>query len=400
VKRISLGLVAVLAVLATGAATSACNLAPVAATVNGATIPVSSLNTQLNSLNQSTAGQCLLSLKFPQSLSLAAAGSGGSGTYNTSFAATILGSSVYNLLATQYAVAHGVHVSAADLTAAQSTYESTLDGAISSQAQQDASIGGTPSCADANGVALTGKQVLAGLPPEMRNIEVTNQAVEELLLARGADLSDAAVLTYYAANPGQFTLDCVGAIVVADQATADTVFNKLQAGADFTTLATSTSTDAKSAAEGGQLGCNFPESQVLQSLQETALTVGKPVTPQQTQSGEWVVYQVSSRTVQPVTTVASEIREVLLQATANRQRVSNQVLAFAKASSVDVNPQYGSWTRAQVVPPTPPAPRYLAPQVASSGSGTTTTTSPLSTGSSTGTSGTAGTTGAAGTTGG
>ena len=54
VKRILAGIVAVLAVLATGAATSACNVTPSAATVNGDSISVSSLNTQLHGLDLDT----------------------------------------------------------------------------------------------------------------------------------------------------------------------------------------------------------------------------------------------------------------------------------------------------------------------------------------------------------
>ncbi len=390
VKRIPAALVAVAAVLGTGIATSACNVAPVAATVNGATISVSSLNTELDSLNQSSAGQCLLSLKFPESLSLTAQGAGGSGTYQTSFASTILGSSVYNLLATQYAAAHGITLSSADLTAAKSNYEATLDGAIKSQVQQSSSLGGTPTCVDPAGNTLTGKEVLAGLPAGVQSTEVSNQAIEELLLTRGADLSAAAILNYYAANTSAFTLDCVGVIVVADQATADTVYNKLKAGADFATLAKSASTDTTTASSGGQLGCNFPESQVLTALQVSSIAVGSPVTPEQTQSGTWEVFQVTSRTVLPVTEVTSEVQQALLQTTANRNRVSNEVLAFAKTSSVQVNPQYGTWTKAQIVPPASPAPRYLLPTyasttttpvIASSGSGA----SPSSSGSSTST---------------
>ena len=379
VNRIPAALVAIAAVVGTGIATSACTTTPVAATVNSATISVSSLNAELASLNESAAGSCLLSLKFPQSLSLAAVGAGGSGTYQTSFVSTVLGSSVYNLLATQFAAAHGVALSAADLTVARSNYEATLDGAIKAQIQQDSAIGGTPTCVDAAGNALTGKKVLAGLPASVQSTEVSNQAIEELLLARGADVSDAAVLKYYAANTSAFTLDCVGVIVVADQATADTVYNKLQAGAAFAPLATSTSIDAKTAAAGGQLGCNFPESQVLTALQVSSVTVGSPVTPEQTQSGSWEVFQVTSRTVLPVTEVTSDIRQALLQTTANRNRVSAEVLAFAKRSSVDVNAQYGTWTRAQIVPPASPAPRYLLPTY-----GSTLTTTPSGTGSPSG----------------
>jgi hypothetical protein len=393
VNRIPAALVAAVAVLGAGLVTSACNVNPVAASVNTDTISVAALNTELNSLDQTTAGQCLLSLKFPSSLSLSAQGAGGSGTYTMDFASTVLASSVYNLLATQYAAAHGITLSASELTAARSNYESTLDGAITSQVQEATSIGGTATCVDAAGTALTGKQVLAGLPADVQRSEVSDQAIEELLLARGADLSDAAVLKYYEANTSDYTLDCVGVIVVADQATADTVYDKLKAGAAFAPLATSTSTDTKTASDGGQLGCNFPESQVLSSLQVSSITVNAPVTPEETQTGTWEVFQVTSRTVLPVTEVSSDVKEALLQTTANRDRVSNEVLAFAKTSSVDVNPQYGTWTRAQIVPPASPPARYLLPSYASKATTPTTSASPLTLTPSTTGSGSSSTTG-------
>ena len=365
------------AVLGTGVATSACNVAPVAASVNADTISVASLNAELTALDQSAAGQCLLSLKFPSSLSLTTVGSGGSGTYTTSFASSVLASDVYNQLATQLAEGAGISLSAAETAAARSDYESTLDGAIKAQIQQDSAVGGTPSCVDGAGNALTGKEVLAGLPAGVAANEVRNQAIEENLLARGVDLSDAAVLKYYAANTADYTVDCVGVIVVANQATADTVYNQLKGGAAFAPLATSTSTDATSAKNGGQLGCNFPESQVLTALQVGSVAVNVPVTPEQTQTGQWEVFQVTSRTVLPVDQVATQVRQALLQATANRTRVSDEVLAFARHSTVSVNPQYGTWVHARIVPPASPATRYLLPDYAVTPTTSATGSNPL-----------------------
>jgi len=116
---------------------------------------------------------------------------------------------------------------------------------------------------------------------------------------------------------------------------------------------------------------------VLTALQVSSVTVGTPVTPEQTQDGSWEVFQVTSRTLLPVTEVTSDIRQALLQTTANRNRVSAEVLAFAKKSTVEVNAQYGTWTRAQIVPPASPAPRYLLPSY-----GSTLTTTPSGAGSS------------------
>ncbi len=89
----------------------------------------------------------------------------------------------------------------------------------------------------ADGTALTGQEILAAMPASVRNSEVNNQAVGNVLLARGADLSDAAILNYYAANPSLFLVDCVSDIATATEAQANQVMTKLAAGQSFSDLA-------------------------------------------------------------------------------------------------------------------------------------------------------------------
>jgi hypothetical protein len=398
VKRIPTGLVALVSVLAIGAATSACNVTPNAASVNGDTVSVSTLNTEMNALQNSDAGQCIVALQDAP----AGEGSGGSGTYQMDFAGYVLSSLVSYLVSAQYAAAHDLHLSGADLSEAQSVFTSSLTGEISSMVQQATAAGEVSHCQQVDGSAFTGPELLAALPATVRNNQLANQAVDDALLARGADLSNAAVLNYYAANEDQFTFDCVGVIATDTQAQANAIVAKLQAGASFSQLATADSVDEQTASSGGQLGCDFPESQVLQSLQLTSVTVGQPVTPILTSQGTWAVYEVTSRTVQPVASAATVIRQELLHATANVQRVSTELVAYARHSSIAVNPQYGTWGGIKITPPSPPPARYLQPSYlasstgsASSGAGSSTGTGSSGTAGSTGTgsSGTAGSTG-------
>ena len=374
-KRIPAGLVAALAVLATGVATSACTTTPSAAAVNGSVIAVSDLNTELNGLSSTAAGQCLLSLNFPQTAGLSAVGTGVAGTYRTDFAALVLGNDVDNLLAAQYLVGHKIHVSANDITLAQATFTTVIDGAIAAQAQQAAAVGGTSGCQQPDGSPYTGKTLLSGLPTAVRNTELTNQAVEQILLTRGADLSDAAVLGYYVANPSQFVKDCVSGIETTDQATADTAYNSLKAGTPFAQVASSATANPAASARSGQVGC-FSEATVMSQLQLPSVANGQAVAPVSS-NGTWVDYVVTSRTVIPVDQAASSIRLALTRSTANRKRVSNEVQAFARISSVQVNPQYGTWVGAQIKPPASPAPRYLLPQYGAVPSTTTTAPTPL-----------------------
>jgi hypothetical protein len=372
VKRIRSGLVAALAVVATGVVASACTIAPIAASVNGDTISVASLNSQLDGLTSSAAGQCLLSLDFPQALDLTGTGAGGTGTYRTDFATLVLGNQIDNVLAAQFAAAHRIHITSADRSSAESTFATILDGAISAQSQQASALGGTLGCTRANGSAFTGKTLLAALPADVRNDELANQTVEQYLLARAADLSPTALHAYYVANPTEFVQDCVSVIQTTDQATADTAYNSLKAGTPLTQVAAAAATNPTVQTRSGQVGC-FPESTVLSELQLTSVAVGQPVTPVQS-SGTWVVYVVTSRTPVPFAQATPTIVQILMRTTANQQKVSGQVLGFARRSTIEVNPQYGTWSGTQIETPTPPKTKYLLPLYGSAVTRPTTTT--------------------------
>ena len=361
VKRFPTGLLVAAAVVGMGALASACDVTPDAATVNADTISVASLNTELNALQDTSAGQCILQLENPGANFTTTEGAGGSGTFQTGFASTVLNDQVSALLSAQYLAARGVHLSSSLFTVAQQELVAQFDSGIASLAQAAASGSVVSHCTKADGTAYTGTTLLAALPAVIRGNQLADQAVNDVLLARGADLSDAAVLNYYAANTSQYTADCVSDIEVGSQAAADTVVNKLRAGASFAQLATSESLDTQTAASGGSLGCDFQESRVLQALQVTSVTPGEPVTPIQSSPTTWVVYEVVSRTVEPVTSVTSSVREQLLHAPANTARVSAQLQASAHRSSIWVNPQYGTWAGIKIATPVSPPARYLTP---------------------------------------
>ncbi len=127
-KRIPVGLAA-LAVLAAGATTSACNTAPFAASVNGTTISVASLNVQLANLTTTRPGQCLLSLNAGQALDLSGVGTGGLGTYQLSLAAAVLSLGARSVVAAVSPVPDDV--AAAAMTA---HHEALASGAPSDEA--------------------------------------------------------------------------------------------------------------------------------------------------------------------------------------------------------------------------------------------------------------------------
>ncbi len=366
VKRQLSGTVVVLALVAAGVLASACDITPPAASANGATISTATLNSQLGTLQTTAAGSCLLQLEQGQLAEVSGTGAGGAGTYTMTYANAILNIQVGDLLAEQYAASKGINLSSSDLATAQSDFASTLDGEISAAAQQAAQSGTLSFCQDATGTTITGKALLAALPTSIRAAQVRNQAVDERLLAQGADLSPAAVAAFYNDHLSQFTTACVGRIATDTQAHANQLVAQLNAGETFPSVAKANSLDTQTAANGGALGCNYTVSQVEQDLGVTSVTPGKPLAPiQDSSSGQWLIYEVTSQTVVPLAQASTVAKRELLQSTANVKRVSNEIVRFARASDVSVDPQYGTWLGLRVVPPVSPPSQFLLGAVAS-----------------------------------
>ena len=400
-KRHLYGAVAALIVIASGGLASACDVTPPAATANGATISTASLNTQLQALETTSAGGCLLQLENSQLTPTDAEGEGGPGTFSTGFAGFVLGNRVGDLLASQFAASKGITITAAELTSAKADLQSTLDGEIGQSVQAAEQSGVVPACADlATGSSITGVQLLKGLPVSYAAEQVHNQAIDEKLLAQGADLSNAAVAKYYNANKPLFTATCLSRIVTSTQADATAVMAKLQAGASFASVAESSSIDAQTAAGGGALGCNFTESEVEQELSVQSVTVGQPIAPI-SNGGQWDIFEVTSQTLASLAQSEGVARQELLQSQSNVTRVSKEIVAFARRSDVSVDPQYGTWKDQAVVAPVGPPSQYLLAAV--SGQPTAPSTPLKGTGSgsaATGSTGASGATGSTGSTGG
>jgi hypothetical protein len=360
VKRQLSGALVALAVVVTGSLAAACDITPPAASSNGATISTASLNSQLHTLETTAAGGCLLQLENAQLADTSGQGDGGPGTYTMTFANAVLNNQVGDLLAEQFAASKGITVTPADLDTAKSDFVSTLDGEISSAVQQSESEGTISFCQDASGASITGAALLAGLPSDLRTAQIRNQAVDEKLLAHGADLSPAAVAAYYDANQALFTQACVSVIATDTQAHAEQLVAEINGGTSFADVAKANSLDSQTAANGGALGCDYTVSQVEQALQVQSLTPGQPIAPvQDSSTGQWIIYEVTSQTVEPLSAAASVARRELLQATDNVNRVSREIVAFARSSDVSVDPRYGTWKRLAIVPPVAPPSRYL-----------------------------------------
>lgn len=359
-KRQLTGAVVAIAVVATGVLASACDITPPAASANGASISTAALNTQLRTLETTTAGGCLLQLQSPQLASSSGQGAGGPGTYSMTFTNAVLNNQVGDLLAEQFAASKGITISSPDLATAKSDLQATLNGEIGAAVQQASTSGALSFCQDATGAAISGTTLLGDLPSSVASAQIRNQAVDEKLLARGADLSPAAVAAYYNANLAQFTTACVSLIATDTEAHANQLVAQINGGASFADVAKANSLDSQTAANGGALGCNYTQAQVEQALQVQSVTAGQPIAPvQDSTNGEWIIYEVTSQTVAPLSAASPVARRELLQSTANVNRVSREIVAFARTSDVSVDPEYGTWKRLTVVPPVAPPSRYL-----------------------------------------
>ena len=304
-------------------------------------------------------------------------------TYTMAFVNAVLDDQVGDLLAEQYGASKGITVSSSDLTSAQTDLQSTLDGEISQSVEQAESEGTVSYCQDATGAPITGATLLSALPAGVRSAQVRSQAVDEKLLALGADLSAAAIFDYYAANTSQFTAACVSRIVTDTQAQANSIVTQLHAGASFAQLAKSNSIDTQTAANGGALGCDYTLAEVEQSLGVQSITAGKPLAPSQdTETGQWEIYEVTSESLEPLSASMSVVRRELLQTTSNVNRVSKEIVAFAHRSNVSIDPQYGTWKGVTIVPPVGPPSQFLLSAV--SGSPTSSSASLGSSGAPTG----------------
>jgi parvulin-like peptidyl-prolyl isomerase len=90
-------------------------------------------------------------------------------------------------------------------------------------------------------------------------------------------------------------------ILVADQATAQTIYQQLLGGADFATLATQNSLDTNSKSSGGDLGW-FGKGTMLPAFETAAfaLKIGEISAPVQSTAG-WHVIQVLGHEIRPLT---------------------------------------------------------------------------------------------------
>ncbi|MHB8466038.1 MAG: peptidylprolyl isomerase, partial [Acidimicrobiales bacterium] len=213
-----------------------------------------------------------------------------------------------------------------------------------------------------------GADVFARFPLWLRRLFQLRQLEQDALgKALGTNaITDAAITKFYNDHLQDFvTNQCVQHILVKTQPEADAVYARLQTGADFAAVAAQSSTDAATAAKGGDLGCGAPgaganpittDQQFVQAA--TTAPIGTVTKPVQVGQG-WDVLEVTKRTVQPLNDQVKQVIQQQLQQ--QQQQASPLSQFFQKATAtlrVQINPVYGHWDARQltVVAPNSPDP--------------------------------------------
>lgn len=152
------------------------------------------------------------------------------------------------------------------------------------------------------------------------------------------------------------TSACVSHILVSDEATAQSVMDRLDAGEDFAALATELSEDTGSAANGGSLGCASPAGYV-EPFKEAVLNapIGEVYPePVESQFGFHII--LVTELTEPTLDEMPTDQELAdnLHAQAVIAEINDWFASAAETAFVSVEPEYGTWqpNPAGVVPPT------------------------------------------------
>ncbi len=188
-----------------------------------------------------------------------------------------------------------------------------------------------------------------GLSDEQVEFELRRAALIDAVtaaLAEESEITDEQVETFYEENRDTRFGPSAQArhILVEDEATAQQAIDRIAGGEDFAAIATELSTDPGSAAQGGELGQLTP-GQTVEAFDAAVFSspVGEVVGPIQTEFG-YHVLEVTERSdePQPLADVEDEIRDELSQA--STQEDFNAFLQEqAQSSEVTVNPRFGEW---------------------------------------------------------
>jgi hypothetical protein len=183
------------------------------------------------------------------------------------------------------------------------------------------------------------------VPLDLQNLQVEHRAAIETWSALEIPPpTDEELLALYAAGTAESGLVCSAHILVATEAEAQEILDRLEGGADFAELAASESTDEGSGADGGNLPCAptsaFEENYVPEFVEAAlAAEIGEPFGPVRSEFGYHVIVLRSPDQVDP-----AELATLYAETPARFQRA-------AEAVDIYVDPRYGAFNAVTGVEP-------------------------------------------------
>jgi hypothetical protein len=185
----------------------------------------------------------------------------------------------------------------------------------------------------------------AEVPLDLQTLQVEQRAAIETWSALEiSPPSDDELRAMYDAGTTESGIVCSAHILVATEAEAQAILDRLEGGADFAELAASESTDTGSGADGGNLPCaltnTFEETYVPEFVEAAlAAEIGEPFGPVQSEFGYHVIVLRSSDQVDP-----GELSALYMETSARFQRA-------AAAVDIYVDPRYGTFNATTGVEP-------------------------------------------------
>ncbi|HET9689945.1 MAG TPA: hypothetical protein VFP61_02240 [Acidimicrobiales bacterium] len=311
--------------VAVGLLAGACDTSPVAASVNGAEIKQTALNTELRRTTANRPYVAAFDRQLGQQGQGFTVGGDAPQTLSTTFVSDVLTSMIGALAVHQHLQATGHEPSAAQLTAARSVDEAEL------------------------------QSLWLGFPQAYRDTQTFDDAERAAVVTAVPSAATAIIDQVYKAYQQYFFSSvCVRTVDVAvtrDDGSLD------RAASDDQAQRLVDAVNGGGAPTGGQVACYDPAG--LEGLGPTlfstvlGLAPGHAAQPQETDTGARVI-EVDSRLMQPVDSPAVQ-RAIYVGLEQSQGAQDRDYQAVVARAHVTVDPQYGSWNQAHlaVQPPSP-----------------------------------------------
>jgi hypothetical protein len=311
---------AAIVVTATG-----CNvqLAPYAAKVGNAIITPAQLYSAMGKASRDAPLKCLLQ-SVHQATRIRGAGTD---TYDSGFAAFVLGDLIDAHIAQAAVRADGLHETAAARTLANSQVSVTFSSELT----------GSGTCASSG----TGAELAAKLGPVLSQSFQGLDADEDVIAAKAAHipLDAAGISAYEHADPAEFQESCLLAVATRTKALAKGAEALLRNGASFSQVVAQYDKSSSLVPPDGNVGC-YTAPQLSASSVLGPLVAGTKLghySKVASVNGQFVILYVQS---QPFEAEAIALQQLLQ----NEQKALTAVLVTAtRRVKVDVDPAFGHW---------------------------------------------------------